>query len=105
LKYARPAITEYEKVDEIPFDFNRKRLSVVVRRGDEDFLITKARRKACLPSAPRLASTGRRNRSMKAGEPRRWRLEEVERRRYRALGVAFRKVEKQDAYAVAAERR
>jgi len=25
LKYQRPAIVEYEKVDEIPFDFNRKR--------------------------------------------------------------------------------
>ena len=28
-------------MDEIPFDFNRKRLSVVVRRGDEHLLITK----------------------------------------------------------------
>ena len=28
-------------MDEIPFDFNRKRLSVVVRRGDECLLITK----------------------------------------------------------------
>jgi Mg2+-importing ATPase len=35
LKYQRPAIVEYEKVDEIPFDFNRKRLSVVVRHGGE----------------------------------------------------------------------
>jgi Mg2+-importing ATPase len=32
---------EYEKVDEIPFDSNRKRLSVVVRYGDEHLLITK----------------------------------------------------------------
>ena len=28
-------------MDEIPFDFNRKRLSVVVRHADEDLLITK----------------------------------------------------------------
>ena len=41
LKHERPAIVEYEKVDEIPFDFNRKRLSVVVRHGDEHLLITK----------------------------------------------------------------
>ena len=41
LKHEHPAIVEYEKVDEIPFDFNRKRLSVVVRRGDEHLLITK----------------------------------------------------------------
>ena len=37
LKHERPAIADYEKVDEIPFDFNRKRLSVVVRRGEESF--------------------------------------------------------------------
>jgi len=35
------SIGKYEKADEIPFDFNRKRLSVVLRRGDEHFLITK----------------------------------------------------------------
>ena len=41
LKHEHPAIAEYEKVDEIPFDFNRKRLSVVVRRSGEHLLITK----------------------------------------------------------------
>ena len=41
LKHEHPAIVEYAKVDEIPFDFNRKRLSVVVRRGDEHLLVTK----------------------------------------------------------------
>ena len=41
LKHEHPKIVEYAKVDEIPFDFNRKRLSVVVRHGDERLLITK----------------------------------------------------------------
>ena len=41
LKHDRPLITEYTKVDEIPFDFIRKRLSVVVRHGDECLLVTK----------------------------------------------------------------
>jgi len=41
LKHEHPSITEYEKVDEIPFDFNRKRLSVVLRHANEHFLITK----------------------------------------------------------------
>ncbi len=31
----------YEKLDEIPFDFVRKRVSVAVRRGDEALLVTK----------------------------------------------------------------
>jgi Mg2+-importing ATPase len=41
LKHERPKIGEYEKVDEIPFDFNRKRPSVLVRHGEELLLITK----------------------------------------------------------------
>ncbi len=41
LKHSHPAIAEYQKVDEIPFDFHRRRLSVVVSRGGEKLLITK----------------------------------------------------------------
>jgi P-type Mg2+ transporter len=44
---------EYAKVDEIPFDFNRKRLSVVVRHGDEHLLVTKGEAESVLPSARR----------------------------------------------------
>jgi Mg2+-importing ATPase len=105
LKYARPAITEYEKVDEIPFDFNRKRLSVVVRRGDEDFLITKGEAESMFAICATVSIDGaaqpfdesRRAQAMET-------LKKLSADGYRALGVAFRKVEKQDAYAVAAER-
>ncbi len=48
LKHEHPAIAEYEKVDDIPFDFNRKRLSVVARRGGEHFLITKGEAESVL---------------------------------------------------------
>lgn len=41
LKHERPDIHEYTKVEEIPFDFERRRLSVVVRKGDERLLVTK----------------------------------------------------------------
>ena len=41
LQHDPPSIVGYDKVDEIPFDFNRKRLSVVVRHADEYLLITK----------------------------------------------------------------
>jgi Mg2+-importing ATPase len=104
LKYARPAITEYEKVDEIPFDFNRKRLSVVVRRGSEDFLITKGEAESMFAICATVSIDGaaqpfdesRRAQAMET-------LKKLSADGYRALGVAFRKVEKQDAYAVAAE--
>lgn len=40
LKHAGPPIVGYDKVDEILFNFDRKRVSVVVRRADE-YLLTK----------------------------------------------------------------
>ena len=41
LKRGGVAVTEYRKIDEIPFDFERRRLSVVVENGGERRLITK----------------------------------------------------------------
>ena len=104
LKYQRPAITEYEKVDEIPFDFNRKRLSVVVRHGGEDLLITKGEAESMFAICATVTIDGvpqpfDESRRAQATET----LKKLSADGYRALGVAFRKVEKQDAYAVAAE--
>jgi P-type Mg2+ transporter len=41
LAYRKVDITPYVKVDEIPFDFIRKKLSVVVQKGNERVMITK----------------------------------------------------------------
>jgi len=41
LKHDRPDIHEYEKLDEIPFDFERRRVSIVVKHEDERLLIAK----------------------------------------------------------------
>jgi Mg2+-importing ATPase len=105
LKYRRPAIAEYEKVDEIPFDFNRKRLSVVVRRGGEDLLITKGEAESVfaicstvtIDGAPQPFDDSRRAQAAET-------FKKLSADGYRALGVAVRKVERQDAYALAAER-
>jgi Mg2+-importing ATPase len=105
LKYQRPAIGEYEKVDEIPFDFNRKRLSVVVRRPGEDFLITKGEAESMFDICATVSIDGApqpfdESRRAQAAET----LKKLSADGYRALGVAFRKVEKQDSYPLAAER-
>ncbi len=41
LKHEHPDIGEFAKIEEIPFDFERRRLSVVVQRDGERMLITK----------------------------------------------------------------
>ncbi len=41
LRQNRPAIDDYRKIDEVPFDFERRRLSIIVARGTEHLLIVK----------------------------------------------------------------
>ncbi len=41
LKHDHPDIHDFVKVDEIPFDFERRRVSIVVKHNDERLLITK----------------------------------------------------------------
>ena len=41
MDHGKPSITAYKKIDEIPFDFYRKRMSVVITDGKSDTLICK----------------------------------------------------------------
>ncbi len=41
LSHDQPKIADYEKIDEIPFDFERRRVSVIVRHGKQLLLIVK----------------------------------------------------------------
>jgi len=41
LNYRKIELTEYQKKDEIPYDFIRKRLSIAVAHGDAHFMVTK----------------------------------------------------------------
>lgn len=86
-------------MDEIPFDFNRKRLSVVVRRGDEHLLITKGEAESIfaicqsvnIDGCPQPFDESQRARATEA-------FKKLNANGYRTLGVAVQKVEKQDAY-------
>ncbi len=105
LKHEPPAIATYAKVDEIPFDFNRKRLSVVVRGGDEHLLITKGETEGVfaichsvnIDGSPQPFDEGRRAVAEET-------FKKLSADGYRTLGVAVRKVEKRDAYTPADER-
>ncbi|MFN8613623.1 MAG: magnesium-translocating P-type ATPase [Vulcanimicrobiota bacterium] len=41
LQHDHPAVNDHQKLDEMPFDFNRRRLSVLLRGPDGDVLVTK----------------------------------------------------------------
>ena len=104
LKHEHPAIAEYAKVDEIPFDFNRKRLSVVVSRGGEHLLITKGEAESVfavcgsviIDGEPQPFDEGRRAQAAET-------FKKLSADGYRTLGVAVLTVGKQDTYSQAAE--
>jgi Mg2+-importing ATPase len=105
LKHEHPTISEYEKTDEVPFDFDRKRLSVCARRGDEHLLITKGEAESVFTVCTTATIDG-------AEQPfdaaRRAEAEETFKKLsadgYRCLGVAVRKLEHGDGCTVADER-
>jgi Mg2+-importing ATPase len=104
LKHEAPSIVGYDKLDEIPFDFNRKRLSVAVRHADGDLLITKGEAESVLAICEQVTVDGV---PQPFDENLREQAQETFKRLsadgYRALGVAVRKMEKQNVFTVAAE--
>jgi Mg2+-importing ATPase len=105
LKHEAPAIGEYVKVDEIPFDFHRKRLSVVVRHGDEHLLVTKGEAEGMFAVCTTVAIDG----CLQPLDQARRTLAEATYRAlsadgYRTLGVASRTVDDCQVYKPDAER-
>ncbi|MEO7650687.1 MAG: magnesium-translocating P-type ATPase [Bryobacteraceae bacterium] len=105
LKHERPLIVEYEKLDEIPFDFSRKRLSVVVRHGGECLLVTKGEAESIFGVCQTVTIDGSpepfdESRRTQAAET----FQKLSAGGFRVLGVAVRKVETQDTYTLAVEK-
>jgi P-type Mg2+ transporter len=105
LKHETPAIGEYAKVDEIPFDFHRKRLSVVVRYAGAHLLVTKGEAEGIFAVCTTVAVDGS---AQPLDETRRALAEATYRKLsadgYRTLGVASRTVDKLDVYKPDVER-
>jgi Mg2+-importing ATPase len=105
LRHEHPAVARYQRVDEIPFDFSRRRVSVVVQDGGQRLLITKGAPESVLPLCTHLTLKG-------ALQPldasARGTADALFRRLssegYRVLAVAFRAVGIQPAYTAAEER-
>src|SRR5690242_8876063 len=99
LKHDRPDIHDYQKLDEIPFDFERRRVSIVVGHESERLLITKGAPESVLPVC-----------SFYEADTQQHAFDEVAHKQiestyrdlcakgYRVLAVAYTNVSAQDAY-------
>jgi Mg2+-importing ATPase len=105
LAHEHPDIQAYQKLDEVPFDFERRRLSVVVAREAERLLITKGAPEGILPLC---AAFEAEDRPQPFDHDARGRCEATYRglsaQGYRVMAVAYKPVAEQKAYGTSEER-
>jgi len=102
-----PGVDEYTKVDEIPYDFIRKRLSMVVRHKDSScLLITKGALENVLAVCSRVQTrNGESALGMEQQTQIQKRFEGWSEQGYRVLGVAVRDIHSQvDSYSTREEK-
>jgi Mg2+-importing ATPase len=58
LRHAHPDISDFSKLDEIPFDFERRRVSVVAARAGEAILVTKGAPEDVIAVCSRFETSG-----------------------------------------------
>ncbi len=94
LKHKEVDIQDFEKVDEIPFDFIRKRLSVIVKQAEQQLLITKGSPEGIFEISTHYFSQN--NKTPLTDELKEKimkRFQELSSQGFRVLGVAFKEVE------------
>ncbi len=109
LSQVRANAKGYRKCDEIPFDFERRRLSIVVERdgerGIERLLITKGAPEGIVGLCEAYEANGQISALDAAAQERAHKsYEELCRQGFRSLGVAYRAVDTRDGYTKADER-
>ena len=104
LRHEHPAGGEYERLDEVPFDFSRRRVSIVVDGADGRTLVTKGAPEGVLPLCTAISLDGGTEPFDADAQARAHALfEDLSRDGFRVLAIAARPVKTQPAYGVADE--
>ncbi len=95
-----PEAEEYTKCDEIPFDFERRRVSIVVKRDGKNLVISKGAPESVIRQCSVYESAGQR---LPLAEDQVTacleKFHELSNQGYRILAVAYRDIESRDAYS------
>lgn len=91
----------YSKVDEIPFDFERKRLSVVLKHADKDILVTKGAPEAIFPICSHFLINGHNHPFSQTEKDKVLsRFKELSQQGFRVLAISTKQVDKKHNYSV-----
>ncbi len=105
LRHEHPDVGRYKRVDEIPFDFERRRVSVVVEDDDQRLLVTKGAPESVLLACAKVDLDGAArpfDATLRAEADHLFRTLSAD--GYRVLAVAYRSVDRQASYGVHDER-
>jgi Mg2+-importing ATPase len=105
LRHDHPDVKPYRKLDEIPFDFERRRQSVVIETGGERLMITKGAPESVLAACSEYEIDGHRKPLTAEDHDRcKTTYNSLSEQGYRVLAVAYRALPQQDSYRAADER-
>jgi Mg2+-importing ATPase len=105
LRHDHPDVKQYRKLDEIPFDFERRRLSVVLETGGNRMIITKGAPESVLPVCSSYEKDGQvRTLSTEARSACETTYSSLSAKGCRVLAVAYREVPPQSSYRATEER-
>ncbi|MBX9695959.1 MAG: magnesium-translocating P-type ATPase [Cyanobacteria bacterium] len=105
LHHDHPSVESYHKLDEIPFDFERRRLSVVVQAGDQRWLITKGSPENVIDLASRCEISGQVvPMSLTLRQQCQKTYQDFSNQGLRVLAVAWRDIEVKSSYEAADEK-
>jgi Mg2+-importing ATPase len=105
LQHGQPDVRAYRKLDEVPFDFERRRLSIIVASEEERLLITKGAPEGILPLCTTEEVDSRvRPLDGSALAECEAAYRKLSAQGYRVLAVAYRRVPPQDVYRTTDEK-
>ncbi|QGM48032.1 magnesium-translocating P-type ATPase [Methylocystis heyeri] len=96
-------VSAWKKIDEVPFDFERRRVSVLIEKGDDRLLVVKGASEEIVALCNRYEEQGNKSQPpLDAGARERIQGQRIalEREGFRLLGIAWRRVPKDHPHAV-----